>query len=133
MVIGGVFERHPRLRMGIIECGAQWLGPLVERMELLWDYYPTTKAALPRRPMDYVVDHVRVTPFFIEPVDVWIDRWPRLADVYCFSSDYPHIEGGVNPVTIFGDRLQRHGEEVMEKFFRTNGQLLMPDVSVPAG
>ena len=48
MVIGGVFERHPRLRMGIIECGATWLGPLVERIEMFWDYYPTTQNALPR-------------------------------------------------------------------------------------
>jgi len=133
MVIGGVFERHPRLRMGIIECGASWLGPMVERMELFWDYYPTTKTSLSRRPIDYVVDHVRVTPFFIEPVDVWVDRWPRLADVYAFSSDYPHIEGGTNPVSNFADKLSRHGDVVMNKFFRENAQLLMPDlVPVPA-
>ena len=129
MVIGGVFERHPRLRMGIIECGAAWLGPLVERMEMFWDYYPTTRNALPRRPRDYVIDHVRVTPFFVEPVDTWIQRWPELAGVYAFSSDYPHIEGGRNPLDIFGAQLQPFGEEVMHKFFRENAKLLMPDLA----
>ncbi len=133
MVIGGVFERHPRLRMGIIECGAQWLGPVVERMEMVWDHYPTTKKALTRRPIDYVVDHVRVTPFFIEEVDVYLERYPRLVDVYCFSSDYPHIEGGVNPLDAFGGRLERFGDDVMYKFFRGNGELLMPEYSLTGG
>jgi hypothetical protein len=40
LVINGVFERHPRLRFGIIECGAQWLGPLVGRTEMVWDHFP---------------------------------------------------------------------------------------------
>ena len=33
MVMGGVFERFPALRFGIIEFGAQWIGPLAERMD----------------------------------------------------------------------------------------------------
>jgi predicted TIM-barrel fold metal-dependent hydrolase len=125
LVIGGVFERHPRLRFGVIECGAQWLGPLVERMEMLWDYFPRNKK-LPKRPTEYVAEQVRVTPFFFEPVDVFYDRYPQLADVYCFSTDYPHSEGGIDAMSTFYASLEPIGTEVVQKFFRRNAELILP-------
>ena len=33
MVFGGVFDRHPGLRVGIIELGAMWVGPFVDLLE----------------------------------------------------------------------------------------------------
>jgi predicted TIM-barrel fold metal-dependent hydrolase len=126
LVIGGVLDRHPGLRVGIIECGAQWLGPLVERMELFWDYFPLSKASIPMRPTEYVARQVRVTPMFVEPVDLYLDRYPQLADVYCYSSDYPHIEGGIASMATFAAKLERFGDDIMAKFFRTNAELLMP-------
>jgi predicted TIM-barrel fold metal-dependent hydrolase len=83
LVIGGVFERHPRLRFGIIECGAQWLGPLVERVEMVWDHFPQNRK-LSKRPTQYVEEQVRVSPFFFEPIDVYALRFGcvRLADCY---------------------------------------------------
>jgi hypothetical protein len=36
--MGKVFERHPKLRFGIAECGSTWLGPCVERMDLWSDF-----------------------------------------------------------------------------------------------
>ena len=125
MVIGGVFERHPRLRLGIIECGASWLGPLCERMDMVWDYFGQTRK-LSRRPTEYIADQVRVTPFFFEPVDVYLERYPQLVDVYCYSSDYPHSEGGANAMQKFHQRLESFGDEVASKFFRTNAELIVP-------
>src|SRR6202008_4551856 len=47
MVMGGVFERHPKLRLGIIECGAKWVGPCVERMDLWTDFMAKVGRAYP--------------------------------------------------------------------------------------
>jgi predicted TIM-barrel fold metal-dependent hydrolase len=125
LVLGGVFERHPSLRVGIIECGAHWLGPTVERMEMWWEQFPNMQK-MSRRPTEYVADQVRVTPYFCEPVDVWLERFPQLADVYCFSSDYPHAEGGVDTMERFYQRVAPFGDEILTKFFRTNAELLIP-------
>jgi predicted TIM-barrel fold metal-dependent hydrolase len=100
MVMGGVFERFPTLRFGIIEFGAQWLGPIVERMDLHAALMTKVGVGLPLKPSEYVSRNVRVTPFWSEPIDKYIDRY-GLEDTYMFSTDYPHIEGGKDPVGKF--------------------------------
>jgi predicted TIM-barrel fold metal-dependent hydrolase len=130
MVLGGVFERHPRLRFGVIETGGYWIGPLCEQMDL-WHHHSQafgtrTTFRLPRPPSDYLKQNVRVSCFDFEPVDRYITRY-GLEDVYCFASDYPHVEGGADPVGRLLARLQPLGAEVVEKFFARNGEWLLPD------
>ncbi|CAB4738946.1 MAG: amidohydrolase family protein [Actinobacteria bacterium] len=132
MITGGVFDRHPQLRFGVIELGAHWVGPLAELLDLWADNSQgisrdSVRASdLQRQPSDYLRSNVRVTPFVFEPVDVYLDRYD-LADVLCFSTDYPHVEGGRDPLGRFASLLERHGRDVLEKFFVRNGQLLLPD------
>jgi predicted TIM-barrel fold metal-dependent hydrolase len=130
MVLGGVFERHPNLRFGAIECGAHWLGPLAENLDM-WAtkvFQSRLSPFLSTKPSDYVARNVRVTPFALwEDVRSYIERYPQLADCYCYSTDYPHFEGGVNSMQLFHDRLAPLGEEVVDKFFRRNGELLLPE------
>jgi predicted TIM-barrel fold metal-dependent hydrolase len=130
MVLGGVFERHPNLRFGAIECGAHWLGPLAENLDM-WGtkvFQSRLSPFLSTKPSDYVARNVRVTPFALwEDVRSYIERYPQLADCYCYSTDYPHFEGGVNSMQLFHDRLAPLGEEVVDKFFRRNGELLLPE------
>jgi predicted TIM-barrel fold metal-dependent hydrolase len=132
MITGGVFDRHPLLRFGVIELGAHWVGPLAELLDLWADNTGSISrdsvrpSDLARRPSDYLRSNVRVTPFVFEPVDVYLDRYD-LAGVLCFSTDYPHVEGGRDPLGRFSSLLERHGRDVLEKFFVTNGQLLLPD------
>ncbi|MGE4432259.1 MAG: amidohydrolase family protein [Sphingobium sp.] len=124
MVMGGVFDRHPRLRMGVVELGAMWIGPL---MEILDSWYLNSKMSrhLPRKPSDYIKSNVRVTPFFFEDAGKLIEKYD-LEDVLCFSTDYPHIEGGQNMYAKYYDNVKRLGPAVEEKFFVTNGELLLP-------
>ena len=129
MVLGGVFERHPRLRFGAIELGAHWLGPLADNL----DMWATTifagriKATLSRKPSEYLARNVRVTPHnIVEPVAQFFSRYPQLADCYCYSTDYPHIEGGAHIDRKMHDMLAPLGEEVLEKYFSANGTWLMP-------
>jgi predicted TIM-barrel fold metal-dependent hydrolase len=37
-----------------------------------------------------------------------------------FSSDFPHIEGGRNPLKRFNDSLQGVSEDVRRRFYRDN-------------
>jgi len=132
MISGGVFDRHPDLKLGVIEVGAHWVGPMMEALDLWYMNSRAFKKAtdenyrLPERPSYYVKNNLRVTPFVFEPVDCYIERY-GLEDVLCFSSDYPHAEGGRNMLHSFYGKIERLGPEIVEKFFVTNGQALLPD------
>jgi predicted TIM-barrel fold metal-dependent hydrolase len=129
MVTGGVFERHPGLRFGAIELGAHWIGPLAASLDMWHENNQTFglngAQRLPRRPSEYIANNVRVSPFHFEPVDEYIERY-GLADVYCYASDYPHVEGGRDPMVKFAKRLERFGSAMIEKFFVKNGEFLVP-------
>lgn len=125
MVLGKVFERHPRLRVGVIECMATWVGPMARRLDLMVDALHAN-ADYPMRPSEYINRNIRVTPFWFEPVDEYFRRYPDLSDVYCYSSDYPHVEGGKHTKQRFYEKLEPLGHEVLEKFFRRNGEFIVP-------
>jgi predicted TIM-barrel fold metal-dependent hydrolase len=128
MILGGVFERHPNLRVGSIEIGAQWVGPLSERLDL-WaaQFAPRMRSILSMKPSEYMNRQLRAAPFYFEDVASYFERYPHLQDVYCFATDYPHIEGGRETKHKFSDGLARSGDTVRRKFFRENGLLLLPD------
>jgi predicted TIM-barrel fold metal-dependent hydrolase len=130
-VMGGVFDRHPKLRLGIIELGAVWVGPLCDLLDMWWGSSVSIKQPpgcyrLPEKPSNYIRRNVRVSPFYFEEIDRYI-RLYDLGEVLCFASDYPHIEGGFDPVGAFYERLAPFGREQVEKFFVTNGEWLLPD------
>jgi predicted TIM-barrel fold metal-dependent hydrolase len=137
LITGGVFDRHPTLRVGALECCAHWIGPLAELLDFWHDnnqsLAPTLFAdgssgrKLPMRPSEYIRRNVRISPFDIEDVGGYIAKH-GLEEVYCFATDYPHIEGGKDPIGRFAASLSAHGHgaSVFEKFFVTNGELLLP-------
>lgn len=95
LVLGGVFERFPRLRVGLMEVGAHWVGNAARRMNMYVDVFPGADAKkFSLRPSEFINRNVRVSPFNFEPVDRYFRDDPDLADVFCYSSDYPHTEGG---------------------------------------
>jgi predicted TIM-barrel fold metal-dependent hydrolase len=127
MVLGGVFERVPNLRFGAIEVGAGWLGPFAERMDMWADEFGRRlTGVLSMRPSEYLARNVRVTPYAFEPVDRYFERYPLVADCLCFSTDYPHVEGGVEIRAVQERLLAPLGAEVTDKFFRTNGEWIVP-------
>jgi predicted TIM-barrel fold metal-dependent hydrolase len=127
MVFGGVFERHPELRFGVIECGAFWMGPLAEKLDLWAKTFKRRMAnVLSMKPSAYLERNVRVTPYFFEPVSLYFERYPQVASTYCFSTDFPHVEGGKHSKHTFYDDLAGLGDDVLRKFFVSNGELLIP-------
>lgn len=126
MILGGVFERHPRLRFGAIELGAHWVGPMAENLTQWVKWFRRRyQGFLSLSPHEYLNRNVRVTPYYFEPVRTYLQRY-GLEDVYCFSSDWPHFEGGTDPKGAFAEQIEPLGGAIVEKFFRTNAELLLP-------
>ena len=94
LVIEGVFEKFPKLKVVMVEGGFAWLPALAWRLDKLFERMRGEVLHLKRRPSEYIRDHVWVsTQPMEEPenrrhvLDVmeWIG-WDRLL----FASDYPH-------------------------------------------
>jgi Amidohydrolase len=125
LVLGGVFERHPKLHFGVAEVGSHWVGPMMASMDLLHRSFRRNEAnPLTGKPSDYIRSNVRVSVLYYEPIDEWMEQFEGLEDVLCFGTDYPHVEGGNDIIERFGKRLSRLGRDVSEKFFVTNGEAL---------
>ena len=127
MVIGKVFERFPKLALGIIEFGASWVGPAVERMDLWAAFMNKIGVKYELKPSEYVRRNIRVTPFWHEDLPAMVSRY-GLKEVYCFSTDYPHLEGSKDPIGKFRKHLSKMDADYAEPFFIDNARLLFPDV-----
>lgn len=121
MVLDGVLQRHPELRMGVIELGAAWVPAMVRRLDQIaeiWKRREPDLAALTDKPSEQISRQMAFTPYPFEDVGAMInDSNP---DLYLFSSDYPHIEGGRNPLGRFGSSLEGFDEPVLERFYSGN-------------
>jgi predicted TIM-barrel fold metal-dependent hydrolase len=53
LVYAGVLERHPQLRIAVLECGGGWIGHWMDRMDEFLESYRWTVPALSLRPSDY--------------------------------------------------------------------------------
>jgi hypothetical protein len=133
-ILGGVFDRHPMLRWGIFEASADWVGHLCDSLDMLHKQdlgavkrgEARTTYRLPELPSVYVKRNLRVGPFVFEPVDKYIKQYD-MGGVLCFSSDYPHVEGGFDPMNRMYELVKPFGEEMVEKFFVKNAEWLLPD------
>lgn len=94
LVMEGVFERFPKLKVVMVEGGFAWLPSLAWRLDKLFDRMRGEVPHLKQRPSDYIKQHVWVSS---QPMEEPEDRhqfldmmgwlgWDRLL----FASDYPH-------------------------------------------
>src|SRR3954451_18350167 len=126
LIIDGVLDRYPSLRIGLIELGAAWLPGLMRSMDSATEAFRRNEERLQRLsmlPSDFVRRQVRATPYPHEPAD-WIIEHTG-TEVPMFSSDYPHVEGGRNPVKRFDASLAACSEETREAFYAGNFADLM--------
>lgn len=121
MILDRVFDHYPQLRVGIIEQGAVWLPSWMRQLDAAHEAFHKTEERLrllELRPSDYVRRQVRVTPYPTEPVGWIIEQAGE--EVCLFSSDWPHVEGGRNPIKRFEDTLGDLGEGARQKFYCDN-------------
>lgn len=122
MALDGVLERHPGLRGAAIELGASWVPTLLRHVDYAlrsFSRFEPDLQALPMAPSDYLRRQVRFTPFPFEDAGWLVDQCG--ADLFMFSTDYPHPEGGRRPFEHFESSLQGRDDEVQERFFWRNG------------
>jgi uncharacterized protein len=121
LVIDGILDRFPRLKIGVIEQGASWLPGWMRQLDSAADAFNKMEERLQRlelRPSEYVRRQVRVTPYPHEDTG-WIIS--QAGDEVClFSSDYPHVEGGRNPLARFERSTADLGESALQRFYCDN-------------
>ena len=121
LILDGVLERFPRLMFGVIEQGASWVPGWMRLLDSALDAFRKNEERLQRlslKPSEYVRRQIRVTPYPAEDVG-WIaaNAGP---EVCMFSSDYPHVEGGRNPIKRFDASLASASHETKRRFYGQN-------------
>jgi predicted TIM-barrel fold metal-dependent hydrolase len=132
LALDGVFEAHPGLKAGVIELGAMFVPSWLRRLDIAHDTFAKTEPELRKLTMkasDYIRRQVKFTPFPTEPVGWLIEQ--GCADLLMFSSDYPHPEGGRNPLKRFEESMVGVSERDRDKFYSGNFADLMGSL-VPA-
>jgi predicted TIM-barrel fold metal-dependent hydrolase len=94
LVLEGVFEAFPSLRVVFIESGFGWLPALSWRLDAHWKKLRSENPALKRLPSEYIREHIWITtqpmeeperPRHLLDIFEWIG-WDRIL----YASDYPH-------------------------------------------
>jgi predicted TIM-barrel fold metal-dependent hydrolase len=99
LILHGVFDRHPRLRVGVVELSAVWL-PMWQMMldggsAFIERLNGQPVSSLKLKPSEYLAAHVRISSFSYE-LPTRIMR--HGGDILMCCSDFPHSEGTAQPV-----------------------------------
>jgi len=98
LVFGGVFARHPRLRLVSTESPGLWWQFVLKEMDSIYltdttSYGPKERERVPRLPSDYASEQVWIGASFqarFEAEDAIANGY---SDRVIWGSDYPHFEG----------------------------------------
>jgi uncharacterized protein len=95
LIIEGVFDRFPTLRVALIEGGWTWLPSLMWRLDKEWKGLRHNTPWVKRLPSAYLREHIRLTT---QPMDAPPDaqQFRQIMDqlesdeLLLFATDYPH-------------------------------------------
>jgi uncharacterized protein len=121
LILDGLFDRFPALRGGCIEQGAGWVVSWMRHLDHAQRAFRFTEEPLRRLqapPSDYVRRHLKFTPFPGEPVGWMIEQ--AGPELFMFSTDYPHPEGGRDPLAKFAKALTSTSPADQERFYAGN-------------
>ena len=130
LLLDGVFDRHPNLRGAAVELGAGWVPELLKRLDWVSKIYGRVDESVrfERTPTQQLTEQMGFTPFPHEDVANLIQQSNE--DLYLFSSDYPHVEGGRDPIGKFTKALEAESEKTNENFFSENFLRIWPESRV---
>jgi predicted TIM-barrel fold metal-dependent hydrolase len=118
MTYGGVFGRHPQLTVITEELGVAWIPYFIERCDSLeiagpWPFEAT--------PSEMARRNVRATPLLgLGDCNVAEGLIQQFPDSFVFSSDYPHGEGNVDPIKLYGGALASLDSTLRSSFLGGN-------------
>jgi predicted TIM-barrel fold metal-dependent hydrolase len=114
-LIGGVYEFHPRLRVGFLEANNSWVPGLLTRIERDYVNYRETHAPyLTLSPKEYFQRNCWAA---VEGSEPEIESTAALigADRMCISTDYPHFDSDFPQVTnnLIGGTSQATAQQIL--------------------
>lgn len=107
LIYDQVFQRFPNLKCGVIEIGATWVPgflKILDQGQLAFRKAEPLLDSLSLLPSEYFKRQVRVSLFPYEDAGWLIDQVGD--EVIMFASDYPHPEGGRDPIGRFDATLK---------------------------
>ena len=122
----GSSSAFPALRGAAIELGATWVPGLLRNVDHALRSFSKFEPALRELnllPSEYLRRQVRFTPFPFEDTAWLLEQCGP--ELFMFSTDYPHPEGGKRPFEAFGDAVAGFDESTRERFFWRNGAELL--------
>jgi predicted TIM-barrel fold metal-dependent hydrolase len=105
LIVNGTLDRHPHLRLGIVELSSIWVPQFLMMLDGGYEFVAKLNGKVPAplsaKPSDYFRRQVRVSSFSYELPE----RLTRHAgDLFMFCSDYPHSEGSATPVEDYAEK-----------------------------
>ena len=119
LVVHGVFQRHPALRVASVENGSDWVGLLVKHLRKKANQTPWVFA---EDPLDTIRRHVWTTPYLEEDLVALADLIG--VERILFGSDWPHGEGTARPLD-FVEELGGFGEADRQRIMHDNAAELL--------
>jgi predicted TIM-barrel fold metal-dependent hydrolase len=97
LMFGGVFERHPKVRLILTESVGPWWPQVMKEMDSVWYHdvweHPDFRERVPRLPSEYAAEHVFVGASFMARFEADDAIANGYAKNVIWGSDYPHVEG----------------------------------------
>ena len=130
LLVDGVLDRHPNLRGASVELGAGWVPEMLRRLDSITRIYGRVDESVrfDRKPSEQLTEQMGFTPFPHEDVARLIAD--SNDELYLFSSDYPHVEGGRDRIGKFAKSLADASDETLTRFHSENFLRLFPDARV---
>ncbi|HTU36666.1 MAG TPA: amidohydrolase family protein [Acidimicrobiales bacterium] len=99
LILNGVLERYPRLRVGVVELTASWVPHFLLHIDGASDFYTARHGEpfrrLAERPSTYFLRQVRVAAL---PYEMPNRLVPKVGgETFMIGSDWPHAEGVADP------------------------------------
>ena len=128
LIVDGVLDRNPGLRIGVLEFGSTWLPGYLRFLDGGYAAYSRIEGRLQKlefKLSEYVQRQVRIAPYHFEDTG-WLIREAG-PDVAMFSSDYPHKEGGRDPIAKFEKSMDEYGisDADRDRFYAKNFEDLL--------
>lgn len=94
LIFGGVFERHPGLKLVFTEQRVTWVPETLRDLDSIYcsQAHREVAATLSRRPSEYWSDHCFLSGSFLAPFEAAARHEVGLTNLM-WGSDYPHQEG----------------------------------------
>ena len=126
LILNGALERHPELRIGVVELSAVWVPMFLMMLDGGSDFTARLNgrplAPLRMRPSEYFRRQVRVSSFSYE-LPARLIR--QTGDLYMCCSDYPHSEGTATPLADYTGAAVPVGPDDAPGLFHDNVSMLL--------